>query len=68
MRRSWYEEQGTAKSKTLDPVAPATRRLPVARALIGWPEGSIYRPRAPVFFDEVIRAEAAEFMKERAAK
>lgn len=30
---------------------------PVPRALVGWPEGSVYTPREPVFFTDLYPAD-----------
>ena len=55
-RKSWYEPQKTEdeRPKSLPPGS-----LPMPRALVGLPEGFTYTPREPVFFDELLRSEAA---------
>ena len=65
MRRSWYEMQG--QRNTTDEPCPTEvgeRGREMPRALAGWPDGCVYRPREPVLdFNAQFRLEALEVLR-----
>jgi hypothetical protein len=63
-RRSWFELQSTTSPSSPPPTPPETLERSMPRALAGWPEGSVYTPRTPLFFADLFPETARIYTKQ----